>query len=336
MVKADLLINDSEIISLIEGGDYSKAAKNLNIQQKKTWPALETAYESLKSIKTKTIEFEDFSFVIQFNPGRILSTSASTDETSIRERKCFLCNENRPFEQKGILINNYILLVNPFPIFPEHFTIPGIDHTKQTIKNNFGDLLYLSKLLSEYYSVFYNGPQCGASAPDHIHFQAGNKTSLPLIREYGIIKNKYGEILAFNNEVEIFSVDDGLRKMICFDSNNRDSLLKSFDSFYEIYASHSNNNEPLMNIISVFDENMGWRVAIMLRSKHRPKEFYIKGDERILFSPAGSDFGGLCITPLEKDFNRFNKEILIKIFNEVTIDQELFLDLKKEIKAKLG
>jgi hypothetical protein len=336
MVKAEYLIKDPEVISLVEKGDYSNAAKKLIEKQKETWDTLAAGYESLKSIKTKTIQFKGFSFIIQFNPGRIISSSASTDEKSIKERRCFLCNENHPGEQKGILINNYILLVNPFPIFPEHFTIPSINHIDQRIKNSFGDLLYFSKLLSEYYSVFYNGSQCGASAPDHMHFQAGNKSALPFNAEYDIVKKKYGEILSAKNNVTIFGVDDGLRKIIYFEGRNKDSLMESFNSFYNIYASRSDNSEPMMNIISCYEEEIGWWIAVMLRSKHRPEEFYKKGEGRILFSPAASDFGGLCITPLENDFERFNKGLLVKIFNEVSINRELFNEIKKDIKAKLG
>lgn len=336
MFNPDRLIKEPEIIYCVEEGNYSEAAKKLIEIQKNTWDTLKTGYDSLGSIKTKIIQFEGFSFIIQYNPGRIISSSASTDEKSIRERKCFLCNENLPKEQRGILIDNYLLLVNPFPVFPEHFTIPCLDHIDQRIKNNFGDLLYFSKILSEYYSVFYNGPQCGASAPDHLHFQAGNKSALSLIDEYDIIKKEYGELLVKNKDVVIYGVDDGLRKFLCLESRNKNRLGDVFDSFYNIYASRSDSVEPMMNIVSWYREEIGWRVAVILRAKHRPEEFFKKGDGRILFSPAASDYGGLCITPLENDFKRFNRELLVKIFNEVSINRESFNEIKKEIKTKLS
>jgi len=334
-VDINLLIQDPEVVSFIEKGDYSRAAKKLLEKQKETWVTLAAGYESLKLIKIKTIEFVGFSFIIQYNPARIISTSAPTDEISIRERKCFLCNENRPGEQKGIFVNDYLILGNPFPIFPEHFTIPGIEHKDQRIKNSFSDLLYFSKILSGYYSVLYNGPKCGASAPDHLHFQAGNKSALPFTNEYNILKKEYGELLSAGKNVEIFGIDDGLRKIICLESSDREKLSASFNSFYNLYASYSDNSEPMMNIISSYEDKTGWRIAVMLRAKHRPEEFYMKGEERILFSPAGSDFGGLCITPLEKDFERFDRELLIKIFNEVSISRELFNEIKNKIKAEL-
>jgi hypothetical protein len=336
MFNPDMLIKDPEIICCVKEGDYSNAAKKLIEIQKESWNILKAGYDSLVSIKTKTIQFEGFSFIIQFNPGRIISSSASTDEKSIKERKCFLCNVNRPVEQKGILIDNYLLLVNPFPVFPEHFTIPYLDHIDQRIKNNFADLLYFSKILSGYYSVFYNGPQCGASAPDHLHFQAGNKSALPIIGEYDILKKEYGEILVENKDIVIYGVDDGLRKFICLESSSKDRVGDVFESFYNIYASQSDNVEPMMNIISWYRKETGWRIAVILRAKHRPEEFFKKGEGRIIFSPAASDYGGLCITPLENDFKRLNRELLVKIFNEVSINRESFNEIKKELKTKLS
>ena len=118
---------------------------------------------------------------VQFNPGRYISTSAKVDEKSINDRKCFLCPANLPEEQKGILYEEeYLILGNPFPIFPEHFTIPNINHVPQQIKNNFPLMLKLTKDLSKHYVVLYNGPKCGASAPDHFHFQAGTKNFMPI------------------------------------------------------------------------------------------------------------------------------------------------------------
>ena len=333
MFKPEQLINDPGINSLIESGNYSDAAKRLLTSQKEHWKTLTAGYGSLNSIKTKRINFEGFSFIIQFNPGRIISSSALTDKKSIKERKCFLCCENLPAEQRGILINNYLLLINPFPIFPEHYTIPATSHKDQRIKDGFTDLLYITKLLSKYYAALYNGPQCGASAPDHMHFQAGNKAILPLYKEYEVIKNNYGEILARNNDDKIIGVDDGLRKMVCLESKNKDSLIELFNSFYDIYKVCSNAPEPMMNIVSFYKEEV-WQIIIMLRSKHRPEEFYRKGEERILFSPAGSDFGGICVTPMEKDYYRIDKDLLVKIFNEVSIGTELFVEIKKEIKTR--
>jgi len=333
MSEPDKIINDQKVNNLIQQNNFGDAAKRLIESQKETWPTLSSGYNSLIFIKAKNLRFNGFTFKVQFNPGRYHSSSALVDDKSIRKRQCFLCLKNLPKEQKGILIKNYILLANPYPIFPEHFTISNIKHRNQTIKDSFGDLLLFSKILSKYYSVFYNGPQCGASAPDHLHFQAGSKYAMPLDDEYDNIKIRYGEILSDNNHCMVYGINDGLRKIISIEGRKEKQLTNIFNSFYNKYSMQSGLIEPMMNVLCLFDEEKGWRVLIMLRAKHRPEEFYMEGTENILFSPAACDYGGLCITPLEKDFKRLDRDLLNKIFNETSIGEIKFQLLKKELKS---
>ena len=333
MTEPGKTINDQQVNDLIEQNNFGDAAKRLLERQKETWLTLSSGYNSLKFIKTKRIQFNGFTFIVQFNPGRYNSSSAMVDEKSISDRQCFLCIVNLPSEQEGIILKDYILLANPFPIFPEHFTISNIKHKNQLINNSFEDLLLFSKILSKYYTVFYNGPQCGASAPDHLHFQAGNKNAMPLDYEYDLIINKYGEILSDKNDCKVYGIYDGLRKIISIEGRDENKLINIFNSFYQEYASQSNLVEPMMNIHCFYEEKKGWRVHIMLRTKHRPNEFYKKGKKRILFSPAACDFGGLCITPLEKDFNRLDKGLLNNIFNEITISEIKFRSLIDNLKS---
>ena len=145
---------------------------------------LADAYESLDSVKVREIHCDGFSTLLQFNPKRIVSTSANVDDKSVRERKCFLCLENLPEEQKGVLYRDeFLILCNPAPIFPRHFTISTVRHTPQEIGKFIGTLLSLAKELSPEFTVFYNGPRCGASAPDHMHFQASPSWSIPVERD---------------------------------------------------------------------------------------------------------------------------------------------------------
>ena len=335
MIEAQRIINDQQINNFVKQNNFVDAAKRLLERQKETWPILQSGYNSLKSIKTKSIQFNGFKFIIQFNPGRYNSSSAMIDEKSINNRQCFLCIENLPAEQKGIIIKDYILLANPFPIFQEHFTISNIKHRNQLIKDSFEDLLLFSRILSQYYTVFYNGPQCGASAPDHLHFQAGSKNAMPLDNEYNFLISKYGKIISDKNDCKVYGIYDGLRKIISIEGRDEKKIINIFNLFYKEYASHSNSVEPMMNILCLYEEIKGWKVNIMLRGKHRPDDFYIKGEERILFSPAACDFGGLCITPLEKDFNRFDKELLNNIFNEISLSKIKFHTIIKNLKAIL-
>jgi len=336
----NLIIKNSIIKELLVKSDFAEAAKKLLIEQKKTWQQLRDGYKSLKQIKTKIFQFEGFRMKIQFNPGRYVSTSAKVDEKSITERKCFLCPANLPEKQKGILCENeYLILGNPFPIFPEHFTIPNISHIPQQIKNNFPLMLKLTKDLSKRYVVLYNGPKCGASAPDHFHFQAGTKNFMPIMDDFHQLKNEYGDLLFENDELTVYAIDDGIRRIISIESMNNEKIAEVFDKLYEIYSSVSGNNEePLMNIISSYWESIpseeaefGWSVIVFLREKHRSSHYFAEGDEKILLSAASIDLGGVCITPLEKDFERMTKEKLTEILSEVCLNKNSFELIKQKV-----
>ncbi|NWF89704.1 MAG: DUF4922 domain-containing protein, partial [Ignavibacteriaceae bacterium] len=317
----NVMIKKFEIDEMISSSNFAEAAKQLLAKQKETWKQLADGYESLKQIKTKTFQFDGFRMKVQFNPGRIISTSAKVDEKTINNRKCFLCPANLPKEQKGILCEEeYLILANPYPIFPEHFTIPNINHVPQQIKDNFKLMLKLTKDLSKHYVVLYNGPKCGASAPDHFHFQAGTKNYMPIMDDFHQLKNEHGELLIENDEMTVSAIDDGLRRIISFESSSIEKLEMTFNSFYDTYSSvMRNKEEPLMNIISSYEEEFGWRVVIFLREKHRSSHYFTEDENKILLSPASVDLGGVCITPIEKDFEKMNKELLTEILSEVAL-----------------
>jgi len=207
------------------------------------------------------------------------------------------------------------------------------NHKPQEISSSFSDFIMLSKLLSDNYTIIYNGPQCGASAPDHLHFQAGTKYFMPIENDFNSIKNEFGDTLLVNEQLILTVVDDGLRRFISLESNDDRILQKAFNNFYDIYNELNNNNgEPMMNLISNYEEEFGWRVIIFLRSNHRPSYYYLKEENRIMLSPAAIDLGGVCITPLEKDFDKIDKDLLQSIFNEVTLTINDFETLKLKLK----
>ena len=173
---------------------FLNAAKTLISNQKINWEQCKNGYATLDSIKHKTFQFENCSIEVQFNPGRMISTSAKVDSKTINERKCFLCKTNLPVDQRSIEYkDDFLILVNPFPIFPEHFTLPSAHHKMQEIESSFPVMLDFSKDLSPDFIVFYNGPRCGASAPDHLHFQAGTKNFMTIDHEYVSLKQKLAE-----------------------------------------------------------------------------------------------------------------------------------------------
>ncbi len=330
------LLNNLAVKKFIVANNWSSAVKFLLEDQKKNWSQLSRNYESLNSVEVKEFEFDSFKLRVQFNPGRITSTSADVDNKTIRNRACFLCIENLPVEQKGLLYkNNFVILANPYPIFPAHFTIVKTEHTPQEILISFKYLLSLSKDLSNDFTVFYNGPQCGASAPDHLHFQAGNSFFLPLESDYKILMQRYGDVILSDNNTSVSAVDDGLRRFITFESDKEEEATSLFKTLYHLYKKSSEaKDEPKLNILSSYEQGKGWRIIFFLREKHRPSHYFAAGEDRILLSPAAVDYGGVCITPIKKDFDMITKNILIEIFNEVSYDKDKFKYLVKILKQK--
>jgi len=268
------------------------AINQLFDEQLSNWELARNNYKALEQVKTKIVIVEGREYKVQFNPARIISSAAKVDAQSIKERKCFLCAENRRPEQKGIPFNErYTILINPFPIFPRHLTIPALEHTPQLIKSRFGDMLDLAQQLDDYI-IFYNGPKCGASAPDHFHFQAGNKGFLP------IEKNRNSQ------------------NIICIESDNKEEILNHFKKIYTSLPLIAEDDEPMMNILAWYETGK-WIVCIFPRKKHRPACYSAKGEANLLISPAAVDLGGVFITPLEKDFEKITAEDISKILNEV-------------------
>ncbi|HRP91409.1 MAG TPA: DUF4922 domain-containing protein [Ignavibacteriaceae bacterium] len=331
------LSDDKIIKNLIDENDFSDAAKRLFDIQKEQWQMLKTGVQSLATVKSKSFQFDGFKIKAQFNAGRMASTSAKVDPKSISERKCFLCIENLPEEQKGILHHDkYIILCNPFPIFPTHFTLTHKEHQPQRILDTFSDMLDLSKALSKHYSVIYNGPRCGASAPDHLHFQAGNKYFMPIDDEFHQIKNEYGREIFEDDNLSVFAIDDGLRKFISIESIDKELVVNTFNNFYKIYSELMNEEqEPMINFVSFYEEEYGWRIIIFLRAKHRPSVFFADDENKMLVSPAAIDLGGVCVFPREEDFNRITKEQIESVFKEVFVDRGILKELLNKLKQSL-
>jgi len=329
------ILNDYEIENLISQNNYTAAAEHLFASQLHSWELLQKNYDALKNVQTKSFWFDGFKINVQFNPERMKSTAAEVDEMSIANRKCFLCIDNLPEEQKGILLNNkFLLLCNPYPIFPKHFTISSLMHEPQKINENIEDLLELTKLLAPGYTLVYNGPECGASAPDHLHFQVGTKFFMPIENDIHQMKNDYGDVISEDDKINISLINDGLRRVIFIESSDQLKVKSLFKKIFNVYNDFSINAvEPMMNIISSYDTEFGWSVIIFLRSKHRPEYFHRKDPEKVLVSPAAIDLGGVLVTPREEDFIKINKALLEILLNEVSLDKELFSLLAEKLRC---
>jgi hypothetical protein len=337
MIKNNIF--ESDIVDHLIGEDnYADAAELLFNEQFKEWNLMRENYKALKNVILKSFWFDGFKFKTQFNPERIKSTSADVGKETLNKRSCFLCAGNLPSEQKGILIlDEYILLCNPYPIFPQHFTVSFLQHKPQSVKENIKDFLKIAKLLSKKYTLIYNGPDCGASAPDHLHFQAGTKLFMPLENDINQLKNDSGKILFENEKITLSFIDDGLRTIVFIEALEKNEAADIFNKFYKCYSNLSSSpNEPKMNILCNYDEEFGFSVIIFLRSKHRPNSFYESDEKKIIISPATVDLGGLLITPREKDFERLDKELIEKLVNEVALDSSSFNEFEKMLKTEFG
>ncbi|TCO08923.1 DUF4922 domain-containing protein [Natronoflexus pectinivorans] len=297
--------------------------------QLKNWDLAARNYDGLNGVLTREVEFEEgFSFKIQFNPERIRSSAAKVDADSIRKRSCFLCAENRPAEQKGISFNqNYQILLNPFPIFHRHLTIVDNSHREQLISGRYRDMLRLSDELRDFV-VFYNGPRCGASAPDHFHFQAGNRGFMPVEKD---IYQTNKQILASTEGCSLFAMDNYLRKALLFTGSDLNALEACFSSVFSVLEDFIPSvPEPMMNVL-VDKEGEEWRVVIFPRKNHRPAQFFATGYDQLLLSPASVDFGGVLITPRKEDFEKLDNSLIRNIFKQVTVDDDVWNEIKERL-----
>jgi len=242
------------------------------------------------------------------------------DTKSIAERKCFLCSTNRPTEQEGIQLEQYSILVNPFPIFPEHFTIVHNQHLPQQIKPFFNDLLSFAEKLSDYV-LFYNGPKCGASAPDHLHFQAGTKSFLPLLTDYEKLKQKNTICFFKNTTCEVYLLDNYLRTVICIESNDKFSANDYFLQLYDDLQGTS-LEEPMMNIVCNFQDNK-WFTFIFPREQFRPWQYHAEEPNQLMVSPATVEMSGVFITPIESHFQKIKGDDIISIFEQISMGYEI-------------
>jgi len=305
--------------------DFAHRALALLDEQKREWAMLRDGAAALDEIQTRSIPVNGFHFRLQYNPQRIASTAAKVDAKTVAQRKCFLCAANLPREQRGVAFgDDYVVLCNPFPIFPQHFTIPHKEHLPQRIADAFGPMLDLARAMHTKYTVFYNGPRCGASAPDHLHFQAGDKGFMTIESEYERLK---GDAIVTTPAVAVFAPKSA-RPFISIESADRDAAISVFKVLYR----NLNNiapappaEEPMMNLIVNFDAADGkWRTIVLPRIKHRPSFYPAPGDARILLSPGTVDLGGVCILPVEQDFQRLREHHLQQMLEEVMLPPEPF------------
>ena len=290
-------------------------------RQLQVWEEVRQRYRDLERVETRELVADTFTMMAQWNPARIASTGAKIDAKSIAERPCFLCAKNRPKEQMHRRVDGlYELLVNPFPILPVHLTIPTLRHRSQRILPMYGELLQLAQRNSDL-TLLYNGPHCGASAPDHAHLQAVSTGILPLQRSWARLSRNLTEVVKTSDDDGIWLLADYPATAFVIKTHDVETGEQLFKRLYKCLPPSADNSEPMMNIIAWTTEN-GLVSVVLPRRKHRPTCYTAEGDAQYIISPGAVDMGGLIITPREQDFRRLTPELILDIYRELTLAPE--------------
>lgn len=298
-------------------------------RQLEVWTDARHRFRDLKHVETR--QFSD-QLKLQWNPARIVSTSAKIDKKTLGERPCFLCDKNRPKEQMSKQIDEkFHLLVNPFPILPVHFTIPARKHQPQLIYKNYGEMHRFISLHSDL-MVFYNGPKCGASAPDHLHFQAGTNGILPLQTNWQRLSRNLTDIISLNDEEKISVVRDFIVPAFVIISKSAESDEALFRRLYKAMPQRGDETEPMMNIIS-WRKGEEFISVVIPREKHRPEAYFAEGDAQFVVSPGALDMSGLIITPREEDFRKLTEEKALSLLQECGVSEEKMNAIIAKLKA---
>jgi ribosomal protein S18 acetylase RimI-like enzyme len=315
-----------KIYFTFDGGKSLKSLSRLCLEllseQKKTWEDLREGYKSLRNIRERDVLCRGFSIRLQQNFERIKSSLADVGKKSANERRCFLCLNHLPESQRGILYqNDYLILCNPMPVFSSHFTISHLDHRRQAIVEHIDTFLQLMSDFGSGWMVLYNGPQCGASAPDHLHFQAIPSGQMPVEKE--IRGKKRLTLMTQVGSVSLYRLRDVGRAVIILEGDNPMAVGGVFKGFLKALGEILLvNEEPMINIAG-FHKKRKYCLVIFPRRKHRPGAFFKEGDARVVVSPGVIDMGGVFITPVEKDFYRLDAALAEAIYGEVSLEGEI-------------
>jgi hypothetical protein len=306
-------------------------------QQRRTFAGLREGEAALAGMRTREITRDGARVVVQVNPRRRRSTHARVDPASVSERPCFLCPENIPPEERGIAFGELVVLPNPYPVMPRHCTVPVRAHVPQRLAGRAGVLLGLAEALGPGMLAFYNGPRCGASAPDHMHFQACEGGGVPLVRE---MIERPGTPLRTRGRCNT-AAGTGMGTVRSFSSFGRNFLVfegrdaavveagihKTMDA---LAGFEEGNEEPMVSVIAVHDGGR-FLCVVFPRARHRPACFFAEGEGRIAVSPAALEMAGLLVVAKQEHLEKIDAEMAAGIYAEVSLDEERFARLVREV-----
>ncbi|MCD7851820.1 MAG: DUF4922 domain-containing protein [Parabacteroides sp.] len=309
--------------------DLEQQIELLLLSQKRDWKLAHDNYASLAYVQTRCFEGDSRLTILQFNPERIRSSAAKIDKASLEARPCFFCH--RPEEQKSVVYNDaFEILVNPYPIFNDHLTVPLRRHEKQQIAPYYGDMLDLASDLPGY-ALFYNGPKCGASAPDHMHFQAGRRGGFPVIQSWAVASKA---IVREGERTCLYALVDHLPTAFILVSDDKAEAEEVFTLLYDRMTVKPGDYEPMMNVL-VWTEGDSLITCVFPRRELRPSCYYAEGDDNILISPATVEMSGLFVVPLEKDFRKVTYADLEQVWREVSLTEAEKNEIIRKIREKV-
>lgn len=293
--------------------------------QLSVWPLAAANFRALKSARTRQLEVDGLLCTVQCNPRRILSSTADTTPQAIAARKCFLCADSRPAEQfhlkfEGRKGRMYNIQVNPYPIFPGHLVIVREEHIPQAIWHHFPDMLDFAMKYRDY-TVFYNGPGSGASAPDHLHFQAVPRLSMPLERAVDAYLDKPGEVLASVKDATLYRYAGFAEGVFALKATTSKSMAKLFYRLLDCTDKVEGDIEPKFNLFA-YCRDGEYRAFVSLRAAKRSHHYYSDGPDHLTISPGAADMAGFFVAPFEEDFEKVTSADLEEMLSEVSISRE--------------
>lgn len=296
----------------------SAQAEELLSKQLAVWPLAAQNYEALHLVRVKTLTIGENQVKVQYNPARMISAGAKVDEKALKERKCFLCPDNLPIEQIRLTFgSDYLFLCNPYPIFPVHFTISTRVHTDQVIASRLPDFLEMMRRL-EAYTLFYNGPRSGASAPDHAHFQVVTRSVMPLDTEWQSQLECHGQLLQEDVSGQLYLMNHCLRNGFVIKARTQATAFSFFRQVCDAMERTDEEVEPKLNLFGYYMDKT-WVLILIPRRIHRPTYYFREDEDRILTSPGCADIGGLFITVREEDYEKITPDIIRDVYQQVCL-----------------
>ncbi len=329
-----------EVDRALAAGDFGGALRAFHAWQAGTWPQLGTALDGLGAIRTREVALGGRPLTVQWNPGRRTSTTAKVDAASVRARPCFLCPDNLPAEEVGIPWgDDLVVLANPAPIGPLHLVIARREHVPQRLDGVLRQTIAFARATAGHLTVLYNGPTCGASAPDHLHLQAieaGFTVDERIVtcRLAGCGREPVGRQITKRSGLHVWFNRESARTLFVF-RGTADGVERGLRTALDVMAEHLPADvEPPVNLL-VAAEGILVTALLYPRGGHRPACYSAEGDDQILISPGALDMGGVIITIREQDYLRVDTRLMETIFGETSLAAQPAEAIANELERRL-